>query len=100
MRLGRIIAEGTPSELRSNLEGRILELRCPSPLEVREVARKLDGVEDVRLFGDRLHLRIQAGSAEKVTSTLEDAFPAHNGPNLEVRLIPPTLEDVFISLAG
>lgn len=100
MRFGRIIAEGTPSDLRSNLVGRILELRCLSPLMFREIARNLDGVEDVRLFGDRLHLRIQAGSAESVTSALEGALPAHNEPHFEARLIPPTLEDVFISLAG
>jgi ABC-2 type transport system ATP-binding protein len=99
MRQGRLIAEGTPSELRSTLEGRILELRGESMPALREVAQKINGVEDIRLFGDKLHLRVVAGGANSVLSAMKKSFPARGGACLEARLVPPTLEDVFITLS-
>jgi len=99
MRDGRILTEGTPSELRARLDGRILEVRGPSLHELRKTASKLAGVDDVRLFGDKLHLRIQTGKAEPIMAALTAASPAQVGLQFEARLIPPTLEDVFLTLS-
>jgi ABC-2 type transport system ATP-binding protein len=99
MRHGRLIAEGTPSELRSILGGRILELRGKSVPALREAAQKINGVEDIRLFGDKLRLRVVAGQANSVLSALTKAFPARGSERVEARLVPPTLEDVFITLS-
>jgi ABC-2 type transport system ATP-binding protein len=99
MRQGRLIAQGTPSELRSALDGRILELRGASLPSLREAARKINAVEDVRLFGDKLHLRVAAGQADSVLSALAKIPTTRGSPRLESRLIPPSLEDVFISLS-
>jgi ABC-2 type transport system ATP-binding protein len=99
MRQGRIIAEGTPSELRLGLNGRILEVRGAAPALIRPAAEKLPGVEDVRAFGDRIHLRVAEGKAETVARALARAFPARGGSHLEARPIPATLEDVFIALS-
>jgi hypothetical protein len=94
MRDGCILVEGPPPELRAQLDGRILEVRGPSLHELRKTAATLDGVEDVRLFGDKLHLRVQPGMAESVMVALTGA-----GSPLEARPIPPTLEDVFLTLS-
>jgi ABC-2 type transport system ATP-binding protein len=99
MRGGRIIAEGTPSELRASLEGRILEVRGTPLVEIRTAAQKLDGVQDVRLFGDKLHLRLAAPRPKPIRSALAKTFPARRGAHLDVRPVPPTLEDVFIALS-
>lgn len=99
MRGGRILAEGSPSELRASIEGCILEVRGGSLVEIRAAAHRMDGVEDVRLFGDKLHLRVQPGRADSVIAALSDAFPARAGSPVEARLVPPTLEDVFIMLS-
>ncbi len=96
MRGGKIIAEGAPSELRGTLDGRIVEVRGPSLNEMRQSVKKMDGVEDARLFGDKLHLRVRAGAADAVitaVSSRRDTMP------VEARLVPPTLEDVFIALS-
>ncbi len=93
MRGGRILAEGTPSELRASLEGRIVEARGPSLPELRKTAANIPSVEDVRAFGDKLHLRVAPGRARTVIRDLK-------GDGAEARLIPPTLEDVFLSLAS
>jgi ABC-2 type transport system ATP-binding protein len=100
MRQGKIIAEGAPSELRSTLEGRILELRGESLPTLLEAAQKVDGVEDIRLFGDKLHLRVVAGRTGSVLSALTKAFSARRGSYAVARIVPATLEDVFISLSG
>ncbi|MEW6094266.1 MAG: ABC transporter ATP-binding protein [Chloroflexota bacterium] len=99
MRGGKIIAEGSPSDLRATLEGRILEVRDHSLSTLRKAVGKIKGVEDVRAFGDKLHLRVRPGRAESVIAALADAFPTRAGSRLEARLIPPTLEDVFIMLS-
>jgi ABC-2 type transport system ATP-binding protein len=100
MRLGRMIAEGTPSQLRSRLEGCIIEVQGKSLPLLRQVAEKIVGVEDVRLFGDKLHLRVISGQAESVIAVLMDVFSTGNSKPVKVRLVSPTLEDVFISLSG
>jgi ABC-2 type transport system ATP-binding protein len=99
IREGKIIAEGTPSELRSTLEGCILELRSEGLPAFRETAQKIDGVEDTRMFGDKLHLRVAAGRADSVLMALKEAFSASFSLTGEVRIVAPTLEDVFISLS-
>lgn len=96
MRAGRIIAEGTPSALRSILAGRILEIPTREPLQLRVPLLAIPGVEDARPFGDRLHVRTAPGSAEKVIALVEQ-LPTGTAAHQPARLISPTLEDVFLS---
>jgi ABC-2 type transport system ATP-binding protein len=64
MKNGKIIAEDTPSNLRSRLNGRVLELRG-SPINLlRHVAHQDADVEDVQAFGDRLHIRVRDDQAQ------------------------------------
>jgi ABC-2 type transport system ATP-binding protein len=99
MRLGRMIAEGTPSSLRNKLDGRIVELRGGDLTARRQIAQTLDGVQDVRAFGDKLHLRVKQGKAEEVISALKTVVQSTGAVQVVARLVPPTLEDVFITLA-
>ncbi len=99
MRAGQIIAEGTPGSLRAMLQDRILELRGEGMANLRQVAAQVGGVEDVRAFGDRLHLRIQAGTAARVLPALQAALASRAAGALSIQPIQPTLEDVFIALS-
>lgn len=99
MKSGRIIAEDTPSGLRSRLNGRVLELRG-SPINLlRHVAHKDPDVEDVQAFGDRLHIRVGENKAQNVLDRLESQITTEGGRVDELRAVPPGLEDVFISLS-
>lgn len=99
MRDGQIIAEGTPSQLRSRLANRILELRG-SPLNLlKQIASKEDGVEDVRAFGDRLHLRVGENQADLVVKNLPRRIRSGGGEMEGLRPVPPVLEDLFIALS-
>ncbi len=99
MRHGKIIAEGTPLQLRGRLAERVLELRG-SPLKLlRHIAHEDADVEDVRAFGDRLHIRVGEGRAGEVISRLPDRIRSEDGAVDDLRVIPPVLEDVFIELS-
>jgi ABC-2 type transport system ATP-binding protein len=93
MRSGTIIAEGTPSQLRERLEGQIIEMQTNAPIALREQVLKIAGVQDARAFGDKLHLRVAPLEAQQVIQQLH-SLTGGASP----RLIPATLEDVFISL--
>jgi ABC-2 type transport system ATP-binding protein len=99
MRHGQIIAEDTPSQLRSRLSGRILELRgSPLPL-LRRVAQGDADVEAVSAFGDRLHIRVGESRADSVIGRLRPRINIEGGTVDHLRITPPLLEDVFIYLS-
>jgi ABC-2 type transport system ATP-binding protein len=101
MRQGQLIAEGTPGRLRERLNGRIVELRG-SPLPVlRQAAAQDPAVEDVRPFGDRLHLRLKESfEIGELAVRLRRAAEESGALFGDARSIPPTLEDVFIALSA
>jgi ABC-2 type transport system ATP-binding protein len=99
MKDGKIIAEDTPSNLRSQLTGRVLELRG-SPLNLlRHVAREDQDVEDVQAFGDRLHIRVGENKTHDVLARLKPQIESEGGRVDELRAVLPVLEDVFIALS-
>jgi ABC-2 type transport system ATP-binding protein len=99
MQKGKLIAEGTPGQLRTMLDGRIVELRgAPLPL-LKRIAAQETGVEDVRAFGDRLHLRVEPQKIDFVIKNLKKSIPAGGGKLTDVHSVLPVLEDVFIALS-
>jgi hypothetical protein len=81
------------------LNERIVELRGePLPL-LKHIAAQDSSVEDVRAFGDRLHLRVGANQSEPVIQKLKKSIHAGGGTFTSARPIPPVLEDVFIYLS-
>jgi ABC-2 type transport system ATP-binding protein len=97
MQHGRILVEAPPDVLRNRLAGRIVEVRGkPLPL-LRDLAVRLDDVEQAHRFGDRLHLRIRAGRAEQVIKRLKREVRLHDAETTAIRSIPPQLEDAFIA---
>jgi ABC-2 type transport system ATP-binding protein len=96
---GRLITEGTPGQVTSHLTGRVLEL-VGAPLKtMRAVATADPDVDDVQVFGDRLHLRIKPAGGERVIGRLPAALRAHGVQMQRLRSIAATLEDVFIELS-
>ena len=95
---GKLLTEGTPGELRAHLVSSIVELAGQPLRDLRRLAAADPDVENVQMFGDRLHLRIPADKTEAVIARLQTA----NNPSCSItRLhpVPPQLEDVFIALS-
>ena len=98
MQKGAITVEGTPGQLRNLLNQRVLELRgSPLPL-LKAISAENPQVEDVRAFGDRLHLRVKTGQTETVIKDLKQSIPAGGSIFNGARPIAPALEDVFMYL--
>ena len=89
---GQLIAEGTPRDLKKDLEGRIFEIVTEGdPFEALSRIRGDAALEDAYLFGVRLRVVIEPGreaDARRLVALLG-----------EVRSAEPSLEDVFVSLA-
>jgi ABC-2 type transport system ATP-binding protein len=99
MQKGKLIAEGTPGELCATLADRIVEVRGAPLHLLKQVAAREPGVEDVRAFGDRLHLRVEPKKAKTVIKQLKKSVAAGGGKLTDARPIPALLEDVFTTLA-
>ncbi len=94
---GRIIALGTPDQLkREHMPEDVLEVAVDRPVEALELLPEAPVVREAALFGKLLHVVVAdaASGAPMVRGVLEGA-----GLRVErIEKIPPSLEDVFVSL--
>ncbi|MBN2359457.1 MAG: ABC transporter ATP-binding protein [Deltaproteobacteria bacterium] len=98
---GKLIAQGTPTQLKQQLADRLLlEVRSDDPAAALAAARGIAGVDEVTLHGAGLHVFWQPGTTEAAASAaLAQAFHAAQVPAGAAQPTTPSLEDVFISLA-
>jgi len=94
---GRIIATGSPEELRHTaLGGELLLLECASLGPTLAMLPQAPGVLDCSVFGNALHVLVRdaARSLSELTTYLEQ-----NGLRaIRIERIEPSLEDVFVQL--
>ncbi len=92
---GRIVAEGTPEELRSRVAGDVITIEADdaAPL-AREIALR-HGV-DTRVVGGAIHLERERG--HELVPRLVETFPP--GRILSVSVHRPTLADAFLAVTG
>jgi ABC-2 type transport system ATP-binding protein len=92
---GRLVAEGSVSELKQVFAGRaILEVACPRFIEAQERLEAERFVLEVSVFATRLHV-VVADPEDGRRRILELLAASGNGP-ASVERIVPSLEDVFI----
>jgi ABC-2 type transport system ATP-binding protein len=94
---GRLLASGTPDEVKRLMRGTILEVRAPGARAAAAGLRQLEHGKVVGLFGDRVHVVTE--EPERATAEIKAAMREREGP-VEVRSVAPTLEDVFVSVLG
>jgi ABC-2 type transport system ATP-binding protein len=99
MHKGRLLAAGTPDDVKKLMRGGIVEVIASEPRRAVGVLRERFGREAVSLFGDRVHIASPA-PAETVRE-VSDALGAAHIQVSRVYEAEPALEDVFVSvLAG
>ncbi len=93
---GRLTALGTREEIERSYPRPLLAIRTSRRVEVRARLEKVKEVDDVSLFGTRLHVRGSEGT--KPEALLEAVRGALSGlvDEKEVEPLSPTLEDVFV----
>jgi ABC-2 type transport system ATP-binding protein len=98
MHKGKLLAAGTPDEVKTLMQGSILEIRSTEPRKALALL-KARSSEAASLFGDRIHLVTRA--PERAAEEAELALAAAGLEVKGIRTIEPALEDVFVSvLAG
>lgn len=95
---GKLLAVGTPDELKRLMRGTILEVRAAIPRRATDVLRKELGADSVSLFGDKVH--VVTAAPEKAARDVERVLGREGLEFFGVRPIEPALEDVFVSVLG
>jgi len=94
---GKIIAWGTPSELKSEtLSKGVMEVECEPLITALDLLGKEPWTSEVAIFGDSLHVIGKEGAdSEHAITTL---FQKRGILLKRIDWIRPSLEDVFVSL--
>ena len=93
---GKIVALGSPSELKRNsMNGEILLVECEPLGAAVEALQSAPGVMDAAVFGNALHLVVK--EAAVAIPQLQGYLAEHNIAVTRMEKIPPSLEDVFVS---
>lgn len=96
---GRIIADGSPAEIRSDhMDQRIFDISTRDVDAVLQWLEAADGVDEAYLSGATLHAVVPAGSP-LTDATLRDRLAAA-GHQAVVAEVDPTIEDVFVNLVA
>ena len=96
---GRLMAEGTPAELKRSLGNDVIFVQMDGYAdEAKAAVSDVDGVVDVDASGGELIIHVVNGAAH--ISDVALALNAHNVQVTELTLRTPTLDDVFLSVAG
>ena len=93
---GRLAALGTPAELKDLFADRlILEIRAPNPVEAMHRLDEIPEIEKTSIFGTSVHaiLRTRDISPAIIAARLRDA-----GIEAEIKVVEPSLEDVFLDV--
>ncbi len=93
---GRIIAQGTPGEIKAEVREEILAAFPDNLGEALEVARSLPQIAEAAVFGDGLHL--SARDPEAAETALRQALAARRISLKGFKRVAPSLEDAFIAL--
>jgi len=92
---GEIIAQGSPSEVKTNMKGSLYEVEVDRPDRALGTLKKKFGASRVSLFGDRLHVVTENDEQKRqAIAALEESGVRI----LTQKPVPFSLEDVFISL--
>ena len=96
---GRLMAEGTPAELKRSMGNDVIFVQVDGDMdELKASVAEVDGVVDVDASGGELIIHVVNGAAH--ISDVALALNDHHGQVRELTLRTPTLDDVFLSVAG
>jgi ABC-2 type transport system ATP-binding protein len=95
MNRGRLIAVDRPASLKGSIREPVLEVMTADAPKAVEVLRDVPGVLEVTMFGRAVHAMVENLAAAERQIPERLAVAGHSVES--VRLIEPSLEDVFVS---
>jgi ABC-2 type transport system ATP-binding protein len=95
MHQGSILMLDEPAAIKRSLPGVMLEVWSEASRQAAGLARTIDGVNSVNVYGDKLHLAV---ADRNVLDTIQDRLQKTGISIKGAREITPSLEDVFITM--
>jgi len=100
--LSKLVVCGDPDDLKAlpavNPPGtKRLDVTCDHVTTGLQVVRRLPGVRTATVFGQSMHLLVEAGVSEQ---SIRDTLRAAGIHEADIRPIAPSLEDVFVALSA
>jgi ABC-2 type transport system ATP-binding protein len=92
---GRALFCDTPARLKAQLPGAVVAVGSPEPRAVREALRGAQGVLNLLLVGDGVHLVVD--DAARRIPELRARLDASGVPFGEMTTVTPTVEDLFVA---
>ena len=93
---GQLILTGKPDEIKDQMRGVLLEIRCSAPRQLLPAVIAEFRPFSAGLFGNKIHM-VMLGDSAQILGEVKSKL-AGSGVEAEVAIIAPSLEDVFISL--
>lgn len=96
---GRIVAMGTPTELKTlRLKGQLLLVACEPLGQCLEVLQAAPDILDAAVFGNAVHALV--ADAKAALPRIRELLVGRGLNVIRVEEIPPSLEDVFVTLTS
>jgi len=92
---GKLVEQGTLQSLKEAMSGQILEIDCSQPDVAMRGLQELRLFEEVALYGNLIHVTVQ--DAERHRLLIEERLRQKGVQIRSMEVVPPSLEDVFIS---
>jgi len=94
---GKLLLVNTPAELKKQMTGEVIEIRCEQTYMANAYLKSHGAVESVQAFSNKLRMLIKSGGdVPEIVSSLES-----KGVNvMDVHKVQQSLEDIFVSRLG
>ncbi len=94
---GELVAQGTPSDLKAQQKGHVVEIFTDAPQRANNLLKSEMESWRVSLFGDRLHVIVDE-APEQAISHITERLARENVRVAKAETLPYSLEDVFIAV--
>ncbi len=98
---GKMVASGTPLEIkRTRMTGTIIEIDTDAPSDALKLIKPMESMDEVSFFGRLIHAvtTAPAGTADRTIKNIGQLLQQNGITVNRINTIPPSLEDIFISL--
>jgi ABC-2 type transport system ATP-binding protein len=97
---GKIVAEGTPSDLKASVSGDRIEVGVPGEHVARaaELAERIEGAHEVSTVDTMVRFRVPHG--DTALPEMLRSLDSEQIGMISVQVVRPSLDDVFLTLTG